>query len=105
VAVLSGVVMASEVRNLQSRGMATAAAIERGASDVVRAVLTTASVAALGFLPMALSSGAGSEVQQPLATVVVAGILGATLVALLVLPGILKLLLRDTPASDPAQPA
>lgn len=102
VAVLSGVVLGSEVRSLQARGMAAAAAIEHGASEVVRAVLTTAAVAALGFLPMALSTGAGSEVQRPLATVVVAGIVGATLVALLVLPGVLKMLLRDRPAVDEA---
>jgi cobalt-zinc-cadmium resistance protein CzcA len=61
---------------------------------VVRAVLTTAAVAALGFLPMAISSGAGAEVQRPLATAVAAGIALGALITLLVLPGILVELLR-----------
>ncbi|MBI5607715.1 MAG: efflux RND transporter permease subunit [Deltaproteobacteria bacterium] len=95
VAVLSGVVLASEVRRRMDEGQRLEQAIRDGAANVTRAVLTTAGVAALGFLPMAQSTGAGSEVQRPLATVVVAGIAVATLVALFVLPGILRLLLRD----------
>jgi cobalt-zinc-cadmium resistance protein CzcA len=65
----------------------------------VRAVLTTAAVAALGFLPMALASSAGAEVQRPLATVVIFGIAFGSVVTLLVLPGLLRILLK------PAVPA
>jgi cobalt-zinc-cadmium resistance protein CzcA len=68
-------------------------AVVEGASHTVRAVLTTAAVAALGFAPMALATGAGSEVQRPLATVVIFGIVLATGLMLLVFPGILKIAL------------
>jgi cobalt-zinc-cadmium resistance protein CzcA len=95
VAVLNGVVMATEVRRALDNGLVLMRAIEHGAAETLRAVLTTASVAALGFLPMALNTGAGSEVQQPLATVVVFGIFGATALMLLVFPGILAITLRD----------
>ncbi len=95
VAVLSGVVLASEVRRRLSEGQPLRQAIGDGTVAVTRAILTTAGVAALGFLPMAQSSGAGAEVQRPLATVVVAGIAVATLVALLVLPGILQVALKE----------
>jgi cobalt-zinc-cadmium resistance protein CzcA len=69
-------------------------AISQGATHVLRAVLTTAIVAALGFLPMAIATGAGAEVQRPLARVVVFGMLFGTLLTLTVLPGILRTALR-----------
>jgi cobalt-zinc-cadmium resistance protein CzcA len=94
VAVLNGVVMASEVRRQLELGKPLDEAIIGGASHTLRAVLTTAAVAALGFAPMALNTGAGSEVQRPLATVVIFGIVGATVLMLVVFPGILRMLLK-----------
>jgi len=94
IAVLNGVVIGQQVvRLLQSRA-AVPVAVAEGSVSVVRAVLSTAGVAAVGFLPMALSQGAGAEVQRPLATVVVAGITLGSLTTLLVLPGILVIALR-----------
>ncbi|MEW6432922.1 MAG: CusA/CzcA family heavy metal efflux RND transporter [Myxococcota bacterium] len=97
VAVLNGVVMATEVQRELAHGRALDDALVHGAAHTLRAVLTTAAVAALGFLPMALNAGAGSEVQRPLATVVVFGIVGATALMLLVFPGILKMVLATHP--------
>ena len=95
IAVLNGVVIATEVRrNLEERGLELDEAIARGTTTVVRAVLCTAAVAALGFLPMAYATTAGAEVQRPLATVVIVGILFGTLLTLLVFPGILRVMLR-----------
>ncbi|MDX2012691.1 MAG: efflux RND transporter permease subunit, partial [Myxococcaceae bacterium] len=94
VAVLNGIVMTTDVRKLVMEGVRVEDAVVRGAAHTLRAVLTTAAVAALGFAPMALSSGAGSEVQRPLATVVIFGIVGATVLMLVVFPGILLLALR-----------
>jgi heavy metal efflux system protein len=93
VAVLNGIVMATDVRRLIAEGVELEVAVVRGASHTLRAVLTTAAVAALGFAPMAISNGAGSEVQRPLATVVIFGIVGATVLMLAVFPGILRLVL------------
>ncbi|MDF3071760.1 MAG: Cobalt-zinc-cadmium resistance protein CzcA [Polyangiaceae bacterium] len=92
IGVLNGVVMASEVRKLLDDGVPIKEAIIRGCSSVCRAVLTTTAVAALGFLPMMLATGAGAEVQQPLATVVVAGMGFGTVLTLCILPGILTLI-------------
>jgi cobalt-zinc-cadmium resistance protein CzcA len=89
VAVLNGVVMASEVRR---RGLGDRDALVDAAVEVLRPVLTTAAVAAIGFLPMALSHHAGAEVQRPLATVVIGGILSSTVLSLFVLPILLRLL-------------
>lgn len=77
-------------------------AVRRGALGRLRAVLTTALVASLGFLPMALATGAGAEVQRPLATVVIGGILSSTVLTLLVLPAIYGALLRRD--ERPAEP-
>jgi cobalt-zinc-cadmium resistance protein CzcA len=96
VSVLNGVVMTSEVLRGLSEGKGLAPAVMQGAAHSLRAVLTTAAVAALGFLPMALNTGAGSEVQRPLATVVIFGIFGATALMLAVFPGILALLLPES---------
>lgn len=94
VGVLNGVVIATEVRRRLEAGENLDHAITHGTTHVARAVLTTAVVAALGFLPMALATSAGAEVQRPLATVVVIGMLIGTMLTLLVLPGVLALALR-----------
>ncbi|MGZ3429004.1 MAG: efflux RND transporter permease subunit, partial [Polyangia bacterium] len=91
VAVLNGVVMASEVRRRLADGEG-ARALRGGALEVLRPVLTTAMVAAIGFFPMALSTHPGAEVQRPLATVVIGGIVSSTLLSLVVLPTLLRLL-------------
>lgn len=86
VAVLNGIVMITFIRNLRAQGVTLELAIRDGALARLRAVLTTALVASLGFLPMALNVGAGAEVQRPLATVVIGGIVSSTLLTLLLLP-------------------
>lgn len=85
VAVLNGVVMVSAINRLRAE-MSVADAVREGATQRLRPVLMTALVAALGFVPMALNTGIGAEVQRPLATVVIGGIVSATLLTLLVLP-------------------
>ena len=86
VAVLNGLVMIAFIRKLREQGDSLDAAIVDGALGRLRPVLTTALVASLGFVPMALNVGAGSEVQRPLATVVIGGIISSTLLTLVVLP-------------------
>jgi cobalt-zinc-cadmium resistance protein CzcA len=94
IAVLNGVVMASDVRKRLDEGEPAAAAVASGCANTLRAVLTTASVAALGFLPMAIATSAGAEVQRPLATAVVIGMAICTLLTLFVLPGVLSIVLK-----------
>jgi heavy metal efflux system protein len=94
VSVLNGVIIATAARRGMLEGLRIETAVARGAAQSIRAVLTTAAVAGLGFLPMALSTSAGSEVQRPLATVVIVGIFFSTGLTLLVLPGLLVTLLR-----------
>ncbi|KGX10830.1 cobalt-zinc-cadmium resistance protein CzcA [Burkholderia pseudomallei] len=86
VAVLNGLVMISFIRNLRDEGAPLDAAVREGALTRLRPVLMTALVASLGFLPMAFATGTGAEVQRPLATVVIGGILSSTALTLLVLP-------------------
>jgi cobalt-zinc-cadmium resistance protein CzcA len=86
VAVLNGLVMIAFIRKLREQGTLLDTAVVEGALGRLRPVLMTALVASLGFLPMALNVGAGSEVQRPLATVVIGGIVSSTLLTLLVLP-------------------
>ncbi len=86
VAVLNGIVLVSHINSLRSQGMTLSIATVRGAADRLRPVLMTALVASLGFIPMALNTGPGSEVQRPLATVVIGGLITATLLTLFVLP-------------------
>ncbi|NKF23704.1 efflux RND transporter permease subunit [Solimonas marina] len=86
VAVLTGVVMVSMFRSLVAEGRSLDAAITEGALARLRPILMVALVASLGFLPMALNTGTGAEVQRPLATVVIGGIISATTLSLLVLP-------------------
>jgi cobalt-zinc-cadmium resistance protein CzcA len=88
VAVLNGVVMVSYFLELRRAGLSGDEAVLQGAELRLRPVLMTALVAGLGFVPMALSSGAGAEVQQPLATVVIGGLVTSTLLTLLVLPSL-----------------
>jgi len=86
IAVLNGVVLVTHMNALRSEGMALALAVRQGASDRLRPVLMTALVASLGFVPMALSHSPGSEVQRPLASVVIGGLITSTVLTLFVLP-------------------
>ena len=95
VAVLNGVVMLSFIRDLRTKGLPLDQAIMEGALTRLRPVLMTALVASLGFVPMALNVGTGAEVQRPLATVVIGGIISSTLLTLLVLPVLYRLANRD----------
>ncbi|KQM52865.1 cation transporter [Pseudomonas sp. Leaf15] len=88
VAVLNGLVMIAFIRNLREEGRPLALAVNEGALTRLRPVLMTALVASLGFIPMALATGTGAEVQRPLATVVIGGIISSTLLTLLVLPAL-----------------
>jgi cobalt-zinc-cadmium resistance protein CzcA len=104
VAVLNGVVLAGELmRRLRTSDAPLDVQVRRSAGAVFRPVLTTALVAAFGFIPMAISTHAGAEVQRPLATVVIGGIVSSTLLGLFVLPIALKLLVRS-PDQAPAAP-
>ncbi|MCU1717367.1 efflux RND transporter permease subunit [Pseudomonas sp. 5P_3.1_Bac2] len=94
VAVLNGLVMISFIRNLREGGMALHEAVNQGALQRLRPVLMTAMVASLGFVPMALATGTGAEVQRPLATVVIGGILSSTTLTLLVLPALYRWVYR-----------
>ncbi len=91
VAVLNGLVMLSFIRDLRAQGHSLDTAIMEGALGRLRPVLMTALVASLGFVPMALNTGIGSEVQRPLATVVIGGIMSSTLLTLVVLPALYRL--------------
>ena len=95
VAVLNGLVMIAFIRRLREQGDPLENAVRDGALGRLRPVLMTALVASLGFLPMALNVGAGSEVQRPLATVVIGGILSSTALTLLVLPVLYRWVHRD----------
>jgi cobalt-zinc-cadmium resistance protein CzcA len=88
IAVMNGVVLLSQVRSLEDSGLDAAQAIASAARTRARPVLMTALVAALGFVPMMLATGIGSEVQRPLATVVVGGLLTSTMLTLVVLPSL-----------------
>jgi heavy metal efflux system protein len=95
VAVLNGLVMITFINRLREQGASLDDAIERGAVSRLRPVLMTALVAALGFLPMMLATGRGAEVQRPLATVVVGGIVSSTALTLLVLPVLYRIFTRE----------
>ncbi|MCC7699885.1 efflux RND transporter permease subunit [Janthinobacterium sp. EB271-G4-7A] len=94
VAVLNGLVMIAYIRQLREQGMPLQEAIRVGAITRLRPVLMTALVASLGFVPMAIATGTGAEVQRPLATVVIGGILSSTALTLLVLPLLYRLAYR-----------
>lgn len=95
VAVLDGVVMVSYINHLREEGRSVAQAVREGAEARLRPILMTATVATLGFVPMAIATGAGAEVQRPLATVVIGGLLVSTVLKLLVLPMLYGWLERD----------
>ena len=90
VAVLNGIVMISFINNLREQGEPLDQAIRKGALTRLRPVLMTALVASLGFVPMAIATGTGAEVQRPLATVVIGGIISSTVLTLLVLPALYR---------------
>lgn len=94
VAVLNGLVMIAYIRSLRDEGITLDTAIVQGALTRLRPVMMTALVASLGFIPMALATGTGAEVQRPLATVVIGGILSSTILTLLVLPLLYQLIHR-----------
>jgi len=100
IAVLNGIVMLSFIRQLRLDGMGLDEAVREGALTRFRPVLMTALVASLGFVPMALAVGAGAEVQRPLATVVIGGVLSSTLLTLFVLPVLYRLAHRTNESSD-----
>lgn len=95
VAVLNGVVMVSYINQLRREGQRVLEAVEQGAMTRLRPVLMTALVASLGFIPMALATSAGAEVQRPLATVVIGGLITSTLLTLLILPTLYAWIERD----------
>jgi heavy metal efflux system protein len=106
VAVLNGLVMLSFIRSLQDEGKSLDEAVREGALTRLRPVLMTALVASLGFVPMAVATGTGSEVQRPLATVVIGGILSSTALTLLVLPVLYRLFhRRDEEEATEASPS
>ncbi len=90
IAVLNGVVLVSRIRTLEGKGLSVEEAVTQGALDRLRPVLMTALVASLGFLPMALATTMGAEVQRPLATVVIGGLVTSTALTLLVLPAVYR---------------
>ncbi len=104
VAVLNGVVMLTFIRQLRDAGYALDHAIREGALTRLRPVLMTALVASLGFVPMALNVGLGSEVQRPLATVVIGGIISSTILTLLVLPALYHMVHGRRAREDNAVP-
>src|SRR4029077_20883092 len=90
-AVLNGLVMLTFIRQLVEEGVPRREAIFRGAVTRLRPVVMTALVASLGFVPMAVATGTGAEVQKPLATVVIGGLISATLLTLVILPALYAL--------------
>ncbi|QQO17898.1 CusA/CzcA family heavy metal efflux RND transporter [Bradyrhizobium diazoefficiens] len=105
VAVLNGLVIIAFIERLRSEGRPIAEAVRDGALTRLRPVLMTALVASLGFVPMALATGAGAEVQRPLATVVIGGIISSTTLTLLVLPALYVLFRRDGTSETPTMAA
>ncbi|MBM3522787.1 MAG: efflux RND transporter permease subunit [Alphaproteobacteria bacterium] len=102
VAVLNGVVLVAYVNRLREEGMALEQAVVEGAAVRFRPVLMTALVASLGFLPMAVATSAGAEIQRPLATVVIGGLVTSTLLTLVVLPALYGWFAEKAPAADHA---
>jgi len=85
---LNGIVLVSYINSLAQQGLTLSVAIREGAVGRLRPVLITALVASIGFLPMALSTGTGAEIQRPLATVVIGGLITSTLLTLYLLPAL-----------------
>jgi heavy metal efflux system protein len=95
VAVLNGLVIITFIEKLRKQGLALADAVRQGALTRLRPVLMTALVASLGFIPRAVATGEGAEVQRPLATVVIGGVISSTILTLLVLPALYILFRRE----------
>jgi cobalt-zinc-cadmium resistance protein CzcA len=106
VAVLNGLVIIAFIQKLRAEGLDLIAAVREGALTRLRPVLMTALVASLGFVPMAIATGPGAEVQRPLATVVIGGIISSTILTLLVLPALYVLFRRETAQAQavPSEP-
>ncbi|HSH94644.1 MAG TPA: efflux RND transporter permease subunit, partial [Roseimicrobium sp.] len=104
VAVLNGVVMITFIQRLRQEGKPLDDSIVEGSLARLRPVLMTAMVASLGFVPMAIATGTGAEVQRPLATVVIGGIISSTLLTLAVLPALLRMFARNTLPVDKGVP-
>jgi cobalt-zinc-cadmium resistance protein CzcA len=96
VAVLNGLVIITFIEKLRREGRALIDAVREGSVTRLRPVLMTALVASLGFIPMAIATGAGAEVQRPLATVVIGGVISSTILTLLILPALYVLFRRET---------
>lgn len=103
VAVLNGVVMVAYINQLRQVGKPLRDAIREGALTRLRPVLMTALVASLGFIPMAVSTSAGAEVQRPLATVVIGGLITSTVLTLVILPLLYEVFERDRGISEPGR--
>ena len=104
VAVLNGLIIVAEIQRLREAGHPIVVAVREGVLTRLRAVLMTSLVAPLGFVPMAIATGPGAEVQRPLATVVIGGIVSATILTLLVLPALYVLIRREEQNSEQAEP-
>jgi cobalt-zinc-cadmium resistance protein CzcA len=100
VSVLGDMVLVSAVRDLLAKGVPLLEAIQKAADQRLRPVLMTALVASLGFVPMALNTGIGAEVQRPLATVVIGGVVSSTLLTLLVLPVLYAVFGKAKPVAE-----
>ncbi|MDK2762333.1 MAG: CusA/CzcA family heavy metal efflux RND transporter, partial [Sphingopyxis sp.] len=105
VAVLNGLVVMTAIRERLEGGMPLAEAIRDGMAEKMRAVIMTGFVPAIGFVPMAIATGTGAEVQKPLATTVIGGLLAATILTLLVLPAIAKVVLGSNFGKPKPKPA
>jgi cobalt-zinc-cadmium resistance protein CzcA len=105
VAVLNGLVMIIFINQLREKGEALEAAIIHGSITRLRPVLMTALVASLGFVPMAIATGTGAEVQRPLATVVIGGLISSTLLTLVVLPALYRIFTGTRRRLRPPPPA
>ncbi|MFG1426217.1 efflux RND transporter permease subunit [Roseixanthobacter glucoisosaccharinicivorans] len=105
VAVLNGLVIIAFIQRLRAEGKVILTAVREGALTRLRPVLMTALVASLGFVPMALATGPGAEVQRPLATVVIGGIISSTMLTLLVLPALYVLFRRESEQPEPLSTA
>jgi len=99
VAVLNGIVLVSTIRDLeQSEGLSATAAALKGAKERLRPIITTTLVASIGFIPMAIATSAGAEVQRPLATVVIGGLVTCTIFTLFALPVLYPVICGDRKA-------
>jgi len=104
VAVLNGLIIVAEIQRLREVGRPIVEAVREGVLTRLRAVLMTSLVAPLGFVPMAIATGPGAEVQRPLATVVIGGIVSATILTLLVLPALYVLIRREAQDAEQTEP-